>query len=133
MENYDPSFASTIAKDDILVSGYNFGTGSSREQAATSLLHAGIRVVIAGSFSETFKRNAINNGLLVIESPQLVEKLRATFNGQITVRTGLQAKMFLARGTIEIDGNIFTVPKVGKAAQELVVEGGLENWVKRRI
>ena len=61
----------------MLVGGFNFGTGSSREQAATALLHKGIRTVLAGSFSETYKRNAINNGLLVIEVPSLVRSLRA--------------------------------------------------------
>ncbi|MFN2150210.1 MAG: 3-isopropylmalate dehydratase small subunit, partial [Anaerolineales bacterium] len=61
---------------NLLVGGYNFGTGSSREQAATALKHFGIQLVIAGSASETYKRNAINNGFLVIESPELVEELK---------------------------------------------------------
>jgi homoaconitate hydratase len=45
----------------------------------------------------------------------------------------MRAKLDLVKGKIEIDGIVFNVPKVGKAAQELVVEGGLENWVKSRI
>ena len=50
----------------------NFGTGSSREQAATALKHFGIPCVIAASFSETYKRNAFNNGFVVFECPALV-------------------------------------------------------------
>jgi homoaconitate hydratase len=84
-ENYDPEFAATAAAlrapfanaeasssrpGVVLVSGYNFGTGSSREQAATAIKYAGIPLVIAGSFGDIFKRNAINNGLICIESPE---------------------------------------------------------------
>ena len=58
MENYDPEFANLVSKGDILLGGYNFGTGSSREQAATSLKYCGIQMVLAGSFSQTYKRNA---------------------------------------------------------------------------
>ena len=60
----------------MIVGGYNFGTGSSREQAATALKFAGIPCVIAASFSETYKRNAFNNGFVVFECPELVEHLR---------------------------------------------------------
>src|SRR5581483_5086208 len=61
-ENYDPNFNSLYQKGDVVVAGFNFGTGSSREQAATALKYKGIPCVIAGSFSETYKRNAFNNG-----------------------------------------------------------------------
>ncbi|KAJ3170866.1 mitochondrial Homoaconitase [Geranomyces variabilis] len=139
MENYDPEFAGIVRKNDILISGFSFGSGSSREQAATALLHAGFRAVFAGSFSETFKRNAINNGLVVLEAPALVRDLRAAFehgkNGDapLTIRTGWNATVDLVAGSIEVGGKAYALPKVGKAAQELIVEGGLENWVKNRI
>ncbi len=72
MENYDPEFVKIAKEGDILVGGFNFGTGSSREQAATALKYKGIKCVIAGSLNETYKRNALNNGFLIIECPQLV-------------------------------------------------------------
>jgi homoaconitate hydratase len=75
--NYDPEFVKIAKRGDIVVSGRNFGTGSSREQAATCLQHFGIPAVIAFSFSETYKRNAFNNGLVVFECPALVEHLEA--------------------------------------------------------
>ncbi|KAJ3282393.1 mitochondrial Homoaconitase [Borealophlyctis nickersoniae] len=138
MENYDTKFSSIVKKNDILVGGFNFGTGSSREQAATALLHAGIRLVFAGSFSETFKRNAINNGLLVLEAPSIVKDLRKAFEGrdrELSRHTGWGVEVDLARGkvTVKDSGKVYNVPAVGAAAQELVVEGGLENWVKNRI
>jgi homoaconitate hydratase len=75
MENYDPTFNGTARDGDVIVSGRNFGTGSSREQAATCLKLRGIPCVIAASFSETYKRNAFNNGFIVFECPELVEHL----------------------------------------------------------
>src|SRR5437868_5285288 len=54
MENYDPQFAARTQKGDVIVSGFNFGTGSSREQAVTALKAKGIPLVIAASFSRTY-------------------------------------------------------------------------------
>ena len=71
----------TIARPgDILVSGFNFGCGSSREQAATSILAKKIPLVVAGSFSNIFSRNSINNGLMGVEMAKLVQRLRETFS-----------------------------------------------------
>ena len=77
-ENYDPNFNTLYRNGDVVVGGLNFGTGSSREQAATALKFKGIPCVIASSFSETYKRNAFNNGFVVFECPELVTHLRAT-------------------------------------------------------
>jgi homoaconitate hydratase len=57
MENYDPEFRTIAKEGDILVGGYNWGTGSSREQAATSILAKKIPLVVAGSFGNIFSRN----------------------------------------------------------------------------
>lgn len=58
MENYDTNFRNIIRPNDILVAGYTFGSGSSREQAATSILANKIPLVVAGSFSSIFSRNS---------------------------------------------------------------------------
>ncbi|KAJ2491813.1 mitochondrial Homoaconitase [Coemansia sp. RSA 2050] len=140
MENYDPEFARLVRPDDVVVAGANFGTGSSREQAATAILAAGVRLVICASASETFKRNAVNNGLLVLESPVLVAWLRAAFpEAPLTAVTGLIADADLVGGKIALMDSKGAVafetglPRVGKAAQEIIVAGGLENWVRKRM
>lgn len=80
MENYDPSFGSIAREGDILVSGFNFGCGSSREQAATAILAKKIPMVVSGSFGNIFARNSINNALMGVEVPRLVQRLREHFS-----------------------------------------------------
>ncbi|KAH6684661.1 hypothetical protein B0J14DRAFT_498422 [Halenospora varia] len=80
MENYDKSFGSIAREGDILVSGFNFGCGSSREQAATAILAKKIPLVVSGSFGNIFSRNSINNALMGVEVPRLVQRLRETFS-----------------------------------------------------
>jgi len=74
MEAEDPQFAEKVEKGDIIVAGWNFGCGSSREQAPVALKHAGISAIIAKSFARIFYRNAINVGLPVITADVETEK-----------------------------------------------------------
>jgi homoaconitate hydratase len=133
-ENYDPNFKSIGQKGDVVVAGQNFGTGSSREQAATCLIHRGIPCVIAYSFSETYKRNAFNNGFVVFECPELVEYLRAKNQGA-TDKTIVSGTIDIDYQTsvITFDGRRFPFPALSTVAQELVVAGGAEELVKRRL
>lgn len=134
MENYDPEFGKIVKEGDILVGGFNFGTGSSREQAATALKYRGLSLVIAGSFSETYKRNAINNGYLVIEAPELVFDLKKKFGtSKLTVKSGIKAEVNFKKSSIEADGKRYTIGPVGAAAQELVLTDGLENWTRKNL
>lgn len=134
MENYDPQFKDIVKEGDLLVGGYNFGTGSSREQAATALKYRGIKLVLAGSFSETYKRNAINNGFLVIDAPELTDDLKAKFGTQkLTVKTGIIAELDFKASKLRTEDKEYALSPIGAAAQELVIAGGLENWVKEKI
>lgn len=131
MENYDPAFVKITKKGDIIVGGFNFGTGSSREQAATALKFRGFPAVLAGSFSETYKRNAINNGLLVIEVPELVEHLKTRFGTSVnTVNTNSSITLDFVKSEARFDGRHFRFGSFGVPAQELIILGGLENWVR---
>ncbi len=77
----DRAFASTTQEGDILVAGFNFGCGSLREQAATAIHAKKIPLVVAGSFGNIVSRNSINNALMGVEVPKLVQRLRETFSG----------------------------------------------------
>ncbi|KAI0633108.1 homoaconitase [Trametes polyzona] len=166
MENYDPSFAALVAsirkeqekaynaasdvkQGVVLVSGYNFGTGSSREQAATALKAAGVPLVIAGSFGDIFKRNAINNGLVCIESPELVADLTREYakdgkrgaggvDGELTVNKGHTVDVKVVEGRVEVrwpsgETRTYKVGRVGASVQELWICGGLEGYVLKSI
>jgi homoaconitate hydratase len=134
MENYDPEFGKLVKDGDILVGGFNFGTGSSREQAATALKYRGIRLVLAGSFSETYKRNALNNGFLAIEAPELARDLKKKFGtDKLTVATNIKATIDFTKAILTADGKEYHISPVGAAAQELIVVSGLERWVRKKI
>ncbi|PWN50040.1 putative LYS4-homoaconitase precursor [Violaceomyces palustris] len=172
MENYDPNFAKTVAElrarqeqqpssserqGVVLIGGYNFGTGSSREQAATALKYAGVPLVLAGSFGDIFKRNAINNGLVCLECPELVESLTQRFakggrrgeggkkegeisvllNGANVVVQSENGKLTIEweseGGAKKMEEHVTRPAGIGRSVQEIFVAGGLEKWVKERI
>jgi homoaconitate hydratase len=138
MENYDPQFASRTQAGDVIVSGFNFGTGSSREQAVTCLKAKGIPLVIAASFSQTYLRNAYNNGFLCVEVPELVKKLREQFAPQIageekTIIPGDDIEIDFTSGTIAWRGEEFAFPPLGSVPQSLVIADGVENLVAKRL
>src|SRR5690348_5523513 len=138
MENYDPQLSVQTQGGDVLVGGYNFGTGSSREQAVTSLQAKGIPMVIAASFSQTYLRNAFNNGFLCIEAPQLVGRLREQFAsqlkaGQKTVMPGDKVEVDFTSGVITYRGDKFHFPPLGSVPQSLVVAKGVENLVAKKL
>ncbi len=88
MEGIDPNFAKNVKKGDIIVADWNFGCGSSREQAPVALKHAGVSAVVAKSFARIFYRNAINIGLPVIVA-------------NVDAKNGDVLKISLEKGIIE--------------------------------
>jgi homoaconitate hydratase len=138
MQNYDPQFATRVHAGDVIVGGFNFGTGSSREQAVTCLKAKGIPMVIAASFSQTYLRNAYNNGFLCVEVPGLVKRLREQFAKEISAKE----KTVIASENAEIDfassqlrwlGETFAFPPLGSVPQSLIIAGGAENVVKQKL
>lgn len=138
MENYDPQFAGIVTPGDVIVAGYNFGTGSSREQAATALQAAGIKLVIAGSYSQTYLRNAINNGFVCVECPELSDAMRKHFAaeaeaGKKTIVGDDKLNLDFAKSLITWRGKEFSFTPLGKPVQEVVIAGGVENQVRNSL
>jgi homoaconitate hydratase len=140
MENYDPRFQQLARAGDILVGGYNFGCGSSREQPATALKYRGLALVIAGSFSQTYKRNAFNNGYICIECPELVEDLRAAFTDRdaATLRTDWQVAVSFGEASLQVNAadageRVYASAPLGTVAQELIVKGGFEAVIAAQL
>ncbi|MCG6961936.1 MAG: homoaconitase [Acidobacteria bacterium] len=137
MLNYDPEFQRIVRDGDIILAGSNFGTGSSREQAATALKHRGVRLVIAGSFSATYLKNAFNNAFVCLESAELAAAVREAHAaeataGRRTVPAGLVAIDF-RRSTATWRDTDYSLSPLGVTAQELVLAGGLEALTRRRL
>jgi homoaconitate hydratase len=138
MENYDPQFAARTNAGDVIVGAFNFGTGSSREQAVTCLKAKGIPLVIAASFSQTYLRNAYNNGFLCVEVPELVKKLRDQFAKEIaakekTIIPGDEIDIDFTSSVIAWRAEKFPFPALGSVPQSLVIAEGVENLVAKRL
>jgi len=138
MENYDPQFSPRTCARDVIVGGFNFGTGSSREQAVTCLKAKGIPLIIAASFSQTYLRNAYNNGFLCIEVPALIKRLREQFAGELaakekTIIPGEKLDIDFTISTVTWRGERFAFPPLGTVPQLLVIAGGAENVVAKKL
>ena len=134
-ENYDPEFSAKTKAGDVVVGGFNFGTGSSREQAVTALQAKALPLVIAGSFSQTYLRNAFNNGFLCVECPEFVTRLKQVFatSKEKTVIPQDEVAIDFRTGTITYRGETFQFPPMGAVPQSLVIAGGVEKLVSRKL
>lgn len=88
MEDIDPDFPGKVQSGDLIVSGPNFGCGSSREHAPVAIKASGISCVIAPSFARIFYRNAINIGLPIMESKEASEGINQGDEVQVDFDTG---------------------------------------------
>lgn len=136
MLNYDPCFQQLAMRGDIIVAGERFGAGSSREQAATSLCSRGISLVIAASVSQTFVRNAFNNGLIVLECSELSETLLAPYHSSINpprTAVGSPLTVNFKCASISVNGQDFHFQPLNEIAQRLIIAGGLEASVRSTL
>jgi len=121
LEGKDKDFPNKIKKGDIIVAGFNFGCGSSREQAATSLKYAGIACVVAKSFSRIFFRNAINQGLALVESKEASDLIQEGEEITINYKTG----------EILIKDKKICFPPLPDFLMSILEEGGLIPHVRK--
>ena len=115
MEGMGADWPARLREFPIVAAGWNFGCGSSREQAATAVLGAGVKLVVAKSFSRLYMRNCINNGLPVIESAGLVDHLA----------TGTVMTADIGLGQAWIGDQAIAFPPLPTALLAIIQQGGL--------
>ena len=116
-----PELAGRIESGDIIVGGENFGCGSSREQAPEVVKALGVRAVIAKSFARIFFRNAINNGLLLIECRELLDEVREGDTISVTVGEKIHA-----------NGKDYKIAALPENLMEILNAGGLVKAMRKR-
>ena len=89
MEDIDTEFVNRVHPGDIMVAGWNFGCGSSREHAPLVIKTCGTGCVIAKSFARIFYRNAINIGLPILECEAAAEEIQAGDQVSVDFDTGI--------------------------------------------
>ena len=123
LEDLDPEFVEKVKPGDVIVAGKNFGCGSSREQAATCLKEAGVGAVVADSFARLFFRNAINEGLPVIELTGATEKIE---DGETVV-------INLETGKLKAKSGEYDFPALPEEVMGIVKAGGLLPYAKKKL
>lgn len=125
MEDADKDFPNKVKKGDILVAGKNFGCGSSREHAPIAIKSAGIQGVIARSFARIFYRNSFNIGLPIFESVEASEQIKEGDVLEIDADKGLIKNI--------TQNTEYTAKPIPPFMQELINEGGLIEWTKKKL
>jgi len=125
MEDADPTFPSKVKEGDILVAGKNFGCGSSREHAPLAIKGAGIAAVVAESFARIFFRNAINLGLLIIESPEAAREAEEGDILEIDINQGVIRNV--------TKNKEYKIKPLPENLQAILKAGGLMEYAKEKI
>ena len=116
-----PELAGQIKPGDIIVAGKNFGCGSSREQAPEVVKALGIPCIIAKSFARIFYRNALNNGLLLLEQPELHDVVKEGDTITVTVNED-----------VEYNGKKYPIASLPENLMEIIEAGGLVKAMRKR-
>ena len=124
MEDIDTEFVKKVQPGDILVAGFNFGCGSSREHAPLVLKTCGISCVIAKTFARIFYRNSINIGLPILECPAAAEAIQDGDEVSVDFDTGLI--------TNHTRGESYQAEAFPPFIQQIIAAGGLMNSIKQQ-
>lgn len=123
LEAVRPDFAAGVQRGDVIVAGPRFGIGSSREQAASVLVHRGVAAVIAPGFNGLYFRNAFNVGLLLVTCPRAQE----LDDGEallVDARAGV---------VVRADGRTLPCAPIPAFLLDMVEAGGLLPQLKKRL
>ena len=124
MEDIDTNFVQVVKHGDVMVGGFNFGCGSSREHAPMVIKESGISCVIAKTFARIFYRNAINIGLAILECPEASEKIAAGDEVAIDFDTGVITNL--------TKHETYQANPFPDFIKEIIQAGGLMASIKKR-
>ena len=124
MVDIDEGFAGSVQDGDMMVGGWNFGCGSSREHAPIAIQASGISCVIAASFARIFYRNAINIGFPILECPEASAAINAGDVVSVDTKTGVI--------TDETTGESFQAKPFPAFIEQIIDKGGLLNYLKQK-
>ena len=124
MEDIDKDFVNKVHEGDLMVGGWNFGCGSSREHAPLAIKTAGISVVIAKSFARIFYRNSIMFGLPIMECPEAADAIAAGDEVSVDFDTGLI--------TDKTTGKTFQAEPFPPFIQKIIADGGLMKSLTKK-
>ena len=124
MEDIDTNFVKVVKDGDVMVGGYNFGCGSSREHAPMVIKESGISCVIAKTFARIFYRNAINIGLAILECPEASEKIDSGDEVAIDFDTGVITNL--------TKGETYQANPFPDFLKKIIQAGGLMADIKNR-
>jgi 3-isopropylmalate/(R)-2-methylmalate dehydratase small subunit len=123
LEGVRPEFAAGVRRGDVIVAGPHFGIGSSREQAASVLVHLGVAAVVAPSYAGLFFRNAFNVGLLLLTCDRAHE-----------IEDGEALRFDARAGSITLHGGRrLAIEPIPEFLMEMIDAGGLLPQLKRRF
>ncbi|MGE3062690.1 MAG: 3-isopropylmalate dehydratase [bacterium] len=128
LEDFEKDYYKKIGENDFIVSGTNFGCGSSREQAVTCFKGLKCGGIIAKSFSRLYFRNAVNKALLVIEQKEFVNYIFSREDCE-----NLSIEVDPEEGIISCEGKIFRFSPLTGQAKEIFDAGGLAEYTKRKL
>ena len=124
MEDIDKNFVQVVKGGDVMVGGFNFGCGASREHAPMVIKESGISCVIAKTFARIFYRNAINIGLAILECPEASEKIQSGDEVAIDFDTGLITNL--------TRNETYQANPFPEFIKEIIQAGGLMADIKKR-
>lgn len=122
-EGFDPSLRDQLGEDAIIVTGRNFGIGSSREHVPQAMKAWGVRCVLGRSFARIFRRNCVNLGLPILECPEAAE----------AAKPGSAIRIDTDTGEVDVDGARFQAKPVDPFVAELQGRGGLVPWAREKL
>jgi len=121
-KDFDINFSKNVKEGDILIAGDNFGCGSSREHPSVGLAHAGVKAVIVKSVNRIFYRSAINQGLLLLVLPEVVD----------AYNTGDKVDVNFKEGKVILNDKEYVFPPLPEKLMQIIEKKGLVNWIKEQ-